>query len=187
MSPAPDAREAAREAAQEEVDLISVARIARPQGVRGEVIADLLTDFPERFAHLDTVRVQKSNGDLLTLPLEHHRLHKGRVVLKFGGYETMNAAETLRDARVMVAGDQLITLPEDTFYEFDLVDCEVVTTQGEPVGRVAGVQNYGAAPLLVVTDGGRERLVPLASRICLEVDVARKRIVIDPPEGLLEL
>ena len=78
-------------------------------------------------------------------------------------------------------------LPEDTFYEFDLVDCEVVTTKGEPVGRVAGVRNYGAAPLLVVIDGGRERLIPLASRICQEVDIARKRIVIDPPEGLLEL
>jgi len=171
----------------QEDDLITVARIARPQGVRGEVIADLLTDFPERFAELETARVQKSDGALVTLPLERHRLHKGRVVLKFAGVDTMNDAERLRDARVMVARDELVKLPEDTFYEFDLMECEVVTAGGEPVGRVAGVQNYGAAPLLVVQDGDRERLIPLASSICREVDVARKRIVIDPPEGLLEL
>jgi 16S rRNA processing protein RimM len=168
-------------------DLIVVARIARPQGIRGEVIADLLTDFPERFAKLENACVKKPNGELLILRLEGFRPHKGRVVLKFAGYDTMNAAEELRDARVMITHDQLVKLPEDTFYDFDLIDCEVTTTGGQPVGRVKSVQSYGAAPLLAVEEGEKEHLIPLASSICIEIDVAQKRIVIDPPEGLLEL
>src|SRR5262249_23218892 len=124
---------------------------------------------------------------LLILGLENFRQHKGRVVLKFAGYNTMNEAEGLRDARVMVTRDQLVKLPEDSFYDFDLVGCEVTTTAGRPIGRVGSVRSYGAAPLLAVSDGEQEHLIPLASSICLEIDIARKRIVIDPPEGLLDL
>jgi 16S rRNA processing protein RimM len=170
-----------------EDDLISVARIARPQGNRGEVIADLLTDFPERFARLDRVYVKRPDGKLLILELENSRPHKGRVALKFAGYDSINAAEELRGAGVMVTRDQLVELPEDTYYDFDLIDCEVTTTGGERLGRVAQVQNYGAAPLLAVRDGERELLIPLVLSICVEIDTARKRIVLNPPEGLLDL
>ena len=168
-------------------DFITIARIARPQGIRGEVIADLLTDFPERFADLKIARVKMSNGNLANLQLESHRPHKGRILLKFAGYDTMNASEGLRGARVIIARDQLVKLPEDSYYEFDLIDCDVVTASGEPVGRVTGVRHFGAAPLLAVGNGEREHLIPLVSSICLEVDIANKRVVIDPPEGLLEL
>ena len=168
-------------------ELITIARIARPQGHRGEVIADLLTDFPERFSKLRTALVKKSNGEFAQLPLETSRLHKGRIVLKFAGYDDMNAAEGLRDARVLITKDQLVKLPADNYYEFDLVDCEVITTGGRTVGKVTGVQSYGAAPLLVVSDTKREHLIPLVSSICLDIDIANKRIVVDPPEGLLDL
>jgi 16S rRNA processing protein RimM len=170
-----------------EDNLISVARIARPQGIRGEVIADLLTDFPERFAKLDKAYVKRPSGELLILELENSRLHKGRVALKFAGYDSINAAEELRGASVMISRDQLVELPEDTYYDFDLIDCEVTTVDGERLGRVAQVQNFGAAPLLAVRDGERELLIPLVLSICVEIDTAQKRIVLDPPEGLLDL
>lgn len=173
--------------ATHEEDLICVAHIARPQGIRGEVIAVLLTDFPERFAKLDVAQVKIANGETRRLLLQKFWLHKGRIVLKFAGFDTMNAAEELRDARVMVTREQLVPLPKDTFYDFDLAGCEVVTASGQHIGQVANVENYGAAPLLVVNDGIREHLIPLASSICIDVDVPRKRIVIDPPEGLLDL
>ncbi|MDX2044422.1 MAG: ribosome maturation factor RimM [Acidobacteriota bacterium] len=168
-------------------DLISVAHIARPQGIRGEVIADLLTDFPERFSKLNAVLVKKANGELATLQLQHSRPHKGRILLKFAGFDDMNSAESLRDARVLITADQLVKLPKDSYYEFDLADCEVETADGQIIGKVTGVQRFGAAPLLVVKDGDREYLIPLASAICTEVNVAQKRIVVDPPEGLLDL
>jgi 16S rRNA processing protein RimM len=170
-----------------EDELISVARIARPQGNRGEVIADLLTDFPDRFAGLARAYIKFADGRLLTLDLENSRLHKGRVVLKFAGCDSINSAEELRDARVMVTRDQLIELPEDAYYDFDLIGCEVNASNGQRLGRVEEVQNYGAAPLLVVRDGERELLIPLVLSICVEIDTWHKRIVVNPPEGLLEL
>lgn len=173
---------------QESQDLISIAHIVRPQGNRGEVIADLLTDFPDRFESLDEALVKRASGEIITLPLESARLHKGRVVLKFAGCEDINAAERLRDSHVCVTREQMVKLPEDTWFEFDLVDCEVSTKSGARLGRVTGVQQYGAAPLLAVQgEGGRELLIPFALSICIEIDPANKRIVVDPPEGLLDL
>src|SRR5215510_5652548 len=171
----------------EEDDLISVARVVRPQGHRGEVIADLLTDFPERFARLDRTYVKRADGRLLVLELESSRTHKGRIALKFAGCDSVNDAEKLRDARVMVSRDQLVGLPEDTYYDFDLIGCEVVAIEGQRLGRVEEVRNYGAAPLLVVQDGARELLIPLVLSICVEISIDRKRIVVNPPEGLLDL
>jgi 16S rRNA processing protein RimM len=167
---------------------IGVARVVRPQGRRGEVVADLLTDFPDRFARLGDITVRLPTGETSILKLEGSWLHKGRVVLKFAGCDNIAQAEALRGALVLVTRDQLVELPVDTYYDFDLVDCEVITKDARPVGRVADVQRYGAAPLLAVQDDEkREHLIPLAVSICVEIDVARKRIVIDPPEGLLEL
>ncbi len=169
-------------------ELITVARIARPQGIRGEVIADLLTDFPERFARLTEVRVVWPSGKAAVIGLERARPHLGRIILKLKGYDTRNEAESLRDVRLTLPREQLVELPADNYYDFDLVDCVVSTATGLAVGKVTSVHNFGAAPLLVVRGGDeKERLIPLASSICTEVDVANKRIVIEPPEGLLEL
>jgi 16S rRNA processing protein RimM len=169
-------------------ELIGVARIVRPQGRRGEAIADLLTDFPDRFARLREITVRLSTGETSILKLESSRLHKGRVVLKFAGYDEIAQAEALRGALVLVTRDQLVELPLDTYYDFDLIDCDVITKDARPVGRVTGVQRYGAAPLLAVQgDEKREHLIPLTESICREIDVASKRIIIDPPEGLLEI
>jgi len=170
-----------------EDELISVARIARPQGHRGEVIADLLTDFPERFAGLTRVYVKSADGRFLLLNLENSRLHKGRVALKFAGCDSIDAAEEMRNAHVMIPRDQLVKLPEDTYYDFDLIGCEVFSIEGEGLGLVEEVRNYGAAPLLVVLDEARELLIPLALSICVEISIERKRIVVKPPEGLFDL
>jgi 16S rRNA processing protein RimM len=166
---------------------IAIARVARPHGIRGEVIAELLTDFPQRFDELDQVRVETADGHAKVLGLESWRLHRHRVILKFEGYDTMNEAEGLRGARVVVEKAQLVSLPEDTYYDFDLIGCEVATSSGERLGQVARVERYGASPLLTIQDGEREYMIPLAREICVEIDVAKQRIVVDPPAGLLEL
>jgi 16S rRNA processing protein RimM len=178
---------ASTDAPPEAENLISIARIARPQGRHGEVVADLLTDFPERFAKLKSARVKLSNGQLTLRELEKSWLHKGRVVLKFVGCDSIEQAESLRDAQVMISRAQLVELPTGSYYDFDLVDCQVTTKDGQEVGRVTEVQSYGAAPLLVVQDGAREYLIPLALSICEEIDTTHKRIIINPPEGLLDL
>jgi 16S rRNA processing protein RimM len=169
-------------------ELISVARIVRPHGRHGEVVADLLTDFPERFEQLGATLIKRPDGDLLTLKIERSRLTAGRVVLKFSGVESIDDAEQLRHALLQVTREQLVPLPEDSYYDFELIGCQVMTGDGQRLGSVSDIRRYGAAPLLVVIDEAKvERLIPLVRSICLEIDIAGKRILVDPPEGLLEL
>ncbi len=175
---------------QGERELIAVARIARPRGVHGEVIADLLTDFPDRFAPGQRVHLQLSSGEVEVAILDSVRFHQGRAILRLEGADRLEEAERLRSAIVSVTREELVPLPEDTYYDFDLVGCRVETKTGEWIGTVRRVDHYGAAPLLVV-DGrpaGRpaELLVPFVALICPEVDLSARRIVVDPPEGLFD-
>jgi 16S rRNA processing protein RimM len=89
---------------------------------------------------------------------------------------------------LQVTREQLIPLPEDSYYDFQLIGCQVTTCDGKRLGSVSEIQRYGAAPLLVVVDEEKgERLIPLTRNICLEIDIAGKRILVEPPEGLLDL
>jgi len=169
-------------------DLIAVARITKTRGLRGEVIAQPLTDRLERFANLGTVVAEASEGTRLTLHLEDHWFHQTRLVLKFVGYDTVEQAQQLVGRTIKVREEERIELTDDEFFHFQLVGCDVVTVSGMPVGRVTDVLETGGTDLLVVREAtGHERLIPLAAAICVAVDVAGKRIQIDPPEGLLEL
>ena len=172
-------------------DLITVARIARPQGLRGEVIADLLTDFPEQFAQRKQVWLGRADGTARLAELEKARPHQKRIVLKFKGCDSCNDAELLRDLRVMIARAEAVELPENQFFHFDLIGCAIVTRDGETLGEVSDVQDYGAAPLLIVRQivkqAERELMIPLADSICVEIDTPHKRIVVELPEGLLDL
>jgi 16S rRNA processing protein RimM len=104
------------------------------------------------------------------------------------GVESMNDAETLRDLELRVAADTLHPLSAGAHYVHDLQECLVVTTSGVEIGRVARVEFGSGTPCLVVAgEGGDEVMVPLAEEICREVDPAGKRIVIEPPAGLIEL
>ncbi|NOT61840.1 MAG: 16S rRNA processing protein RimM [Acidobacteria bacterium] len=168
-------------------ELISIARIARPQGIRGEVVADVLTDYPERFAERRQVWLGKTAAAARLIELEKARIHQHRVILKFKGCDTRNDAELLREQQVMIEREALVELPANEFFHFDLIGCAIVTREGETLGTVSDVQDFGAAPLLVTTINEREVMIPLADSICVEVDTAQKRILVELPEGLLDL
>lgn len=175
----------------DEQDLIGIARIARPHGVKGEVTADLMTDFPERFGTIETVTARRPDGSLVRLKLTGHRFHKGRVILKFDGYGSVERAEELRNATLVVERRDLVKLPRDSYYNFDLIGCRVEVAGGGELGLVEEVRDFGAAPLLVVAGedagGPREYLIPFTREICPRVDIAGRVIEIAPPDGLLEL
>ena len=170
------------------VEDVVIARIVKARGIRGEVACDIETDFPERFDQLERVTVWMPNDTRLSLELEGHWFHKGRVVLKFAGTDTMTAAEQLVGGRLVISEADALELEEDEFYEYTLVGAMVVTAGGRVVGRVARLLGTGSADLLVVeTDDRRELLIPFVDEICTEVDVDARRITVNPPEGLLEL
>lgn len=167
---------------------VVIARIARARGIRGEVACDIETDFPDRFDSLDRVTVWMPTGARLLLAVEDHWFHKGRVILKFEGYDTMTAAEQLVGGRLVVAESDRAVLDQDQFFEYEIVGAEVFTTEGISLGRVSRLMRTGGTDLLVVeSETKREHLIPFADDICTEVDVKSKRITVNPPEGLLEL
>jgi 16S rRNA processing protein RimM len=105
--------------------------------------------------------------------------------LKFAGIDSVEEAETIRNADICVAETDAVALDEGEFYDWQLEGCDVVTADGESIGTVRELMRTGGTENLVV-EGEKEYLIPFAESICIEVDIEKKRIVIDPPEGLLE-
>lgn len=164
-----------------------VGQIARPHGIRGQVIVNLETDFPdERFVPGAELFVQRGR-DIQTLTLTTVRFHAGRPVIGIEGVDDMNAAQRLAGLELRVPAAALAALPPDTFYRHDLVGCQVETVDGTAVGPVVRVEGTLGDSRLVVESPRGEILIPLVQAICPAIEPARKRIVIAPPEGLLEL
>ncbi len=168
-------------------DLVLIARAVKTHGLKGQVVAELLTDFPERFEDLDQVVLVSPGGEQKTGILEDFRFHKDRVVLKLDGYDDVEAAKELIGYVFAVPESNRVQLEEDEFYDWELEGC-IVKVGDESIGQVRSVMKTGGAEILVVSDeSGKERLVPLAAPIVVKIDPAAKTIVVDPPEGLFDL
>jgi 16S rRNA processing protein RimM len=168
-------------------EMAVVGRIARPHGIRGQVVVNLDTDFPhERFQPGAELFVKPS-----TVPermvIATVRFHNERPIIGFEGVTDMNQAVALAGSELRVPVDRLAVLPSEMFYRHDLVGCAVDKADGSHVGEVTDVEGTLSGSRLVVATGRGEVLVPLAAEICRSIDVAGKRIVIEPPEGLLDL
>ncbi|HEY0408312.1 MAG TPA: ribosome maturation factor RimM [Pyrinomonadaceae bacterium] len=174
------------EAAQQE--LVAVAVAVRTRGLRGEIVAELLTDFPERFEKLDSLIAVGQDGSRASLALEEYWFQSGRIILKFAGYDSIEAASALVGREFAVLESERVELPEDEFYDWELQGCLVETIAGEEIGRVREVLRTGGVEVLMIDNEktGREHLIPLAETICVEINIERKLIRVDAPEGLLE-
>ena len=183
-----------------------LAHLLRPQGRKGELLAELLTDFPHRFDDRARVFLAKPEyaGPAETaraLEVVNHWLpvgkNHGRIVLHFHGIDSINEAELLAGLDVLVPAVERIELEDDAEYISDLVDC-VVYVDGQPIGSVTGVdfpttpdgtrRLEGAPPLLTVeAPNGDEILIPYVQTFLIKLDVEDHRIEMNLPEGLLEL
>ena len=163
----------------------SIARIVKRRGVRGEVAAELLTDFPERFSSLDVVRIFNGEREYWE-EIEKHWFHKNRVILKFRGRDRPEEVEELIGGDVQVSEDQRISLPQDNYFHSDLIGCKVLEDE-EVLGRVTGILETGAAGcnLVVTMAEGREFMVPLVRKFVLKVDVGQMVIQVNLPSGLV--
>ncbi|HEV7842362.1 MAG TPA: ribosome maturation factor RimM [Pyrinomonadaceae bacterium] len=178
---------AERESELAEEELVAVARAVKTRGLRGEIVAELLTDFPERFKGLERLIAVAPDGARTVLDLEEHWFQQGRVVLKFAGYDTVEEATALIGSEFTVPESERVELEEDEFYDWELAGCRVETVEGEPLGQVREIMRTGGVEMLVVDNGqGRDYLIPMAEEICVEINVEQKLIRVDVPEGLLE-
>ncbi len=163
----------------------------KTQGRRGEVAADLLTDFPELFAARKRLFALDVTGNRRELATEDFWPHRGRMVLKFAGVDSISDAEALVGCELQIPASERAKLESDEVYVSDLTGCIVAVIQGDAdheIGSVADVMfGAGEAPLLIVREGKREYLIPFADEFLKSVDVVAKRIVMSLPEGMLEL
>jgi 16S rRNA processing protein RimM len=169
------------------MDPILIGRVTRPQGNRGEVVVLPETDFAEeRFSVGASVQVNRAGG-LETLTVRESREYQGKWIVGFTGIDSIDAAETLRGCDLTIPADALKVLGPGSFFVHDLVGMTVQTVDGVAVGQVNHVQFGSGSPLLVIDGARGEVLVPFNDRICRLPDLATRTIVIDPPEGLVEL
>ena len=167
-------------------ELVAIAKLVRTRGLRGELVADVLTDFPERFDALETVTALFPDGKRRALKIERFWFQKERIIFKFADFDSIEKAETLRGAEICVPEAEAVALEADEFFDWELEECEVETLEGEKIGRVKELLRTGGTDILVVTGTEKEYLIPFAETICVAVDVENKSIKIDAPEGLLE-
>jgi 16S rRNA processing protein RimM len=167
-------------------DFVTIAKVTRTQGRKGEVAAALFTDFPERFATRRRLFGLDRGDRRRELELEDHWFHKGGVVLKFAGVDSINEAEGLVGSEIQIPAAERTELEDDSIYLSDLAGC-VVTDGGREIGRVEDVKfGAGEAPLLVV-QGEKQYLVPFAAAYLERLAPAEKRIEMKLPAGMLEL
>jgi 16S rRNA processing protein RimM len=167
---------------------VLVGRVARAHGNKGQVIVNPDTDFPEeRFQAGKTVFTRATSGAPEPRIITTSRFHQGRPVLGLEGVGTIDAAEALAGAELRVPESELVALPAGSYYHHDLIGCEVRRQDGTVVGTVKGIEGPMAGSTLVVDGRHGEVLIPLASEICVRIDPRQRVIVIEPPEGLVEL
>jgi 16S rRNA processing protein RimM len=183
-------------------DWVWLAHIRHTQGRKGEVFADILTDFPEKFVERKrlwlladsaskSARLTTASASPREVELNAHWLHKGGIVLHFAGVDSISAAETLKGLILAIPRSERAALAEDEVYTGDLIGCALVDVAGTvpvTVGEIESVdRTAGPVALLVVEGEAGEVLIPFAKSYLRKVDLKAKRVEMALPEGLVEL
>ncbi|MEO7803936.1 MAG: ribosome maturation factor RimM [Actinomycetota bacterium] len=158
--------------------------VAKPHGIRGEVIVDNLSDSPDRFAAGAVLMVGPSETMMRVVRSSDH---KGRLIVAFEGVVDRNQAETMRGWHVVIDNADIMPLDEDAFWEHELVGMAVIDTSGNTLGVLSSVVRRQEQDLWCVTvEGGNEVLVPAVKPIVHSVDRNERLIVLHPPGGLFD-
>ncbi len=174
-------------------DRVCLATLGRTRGLKGEMFAEPGGDWtPHELLQFRGLFLHPSGQPV---ELASAWEHQGRLIVKLAGVDSIEQAEALRGQQLSLPPEARPPAPEGEFYIGDLLGCRVIHAKtGEDLGVITNCFEYGGPLLMEVRrphegapEGGREVLVPFAGEICRQVDIAAKRIVIDPPEGLLEL
>jgi 16S rRNA processing protein RimM len=166
--------------------LIVIGRVSRPHGVKGEIVIeyfnrDDLTDF----SRYHMIFIQGDEGTPQPYRLMHGRPHKGSILARLEGIQTKDEAEQLRGRSVLVDPAALPPLPEDEYYEYEIMGMRVVTEQGTVVGEVTDIFPTGSNDVYVVREGENEFLIPALKDVIISIDKKNRTMVIRPTQGLL--
>ena len=159
----------------------TIGVVTAPFGTRGEMKVRYETDFPDRFRKLKEVCLRNPKGVARTFKVESVREHKGQALIKLDEIDRIEDIEPWRQAKVQVKRSEAVTLPAGEFYAAEIVGYDVVTVDGRQLGKLERIIPYPTYDLWAVGDA----LIPSVKEIVKEVFVGDRRILIDPPEGML--
>lgn len=167
------------------VELVSIGRIIRSEGKDGTLKVRLYQK-SQRKPFFRTIYIE-SEGELRDYEVESFRVVRNSPFIKLKGIDSQKQAEVLRGREILARPEDFPALENGLYYDFQLLDSLVETVDGRELGRVVELITLGETSLLVVESGGKKVEIPLVEAICRRIDPAAGKIVIDPPEGLLDL
>lgn len=165
---------------------MTVGRVERPHGLSGEVAVTSLTDFPARFEPGSDLYAVDGTGRPRALRVAAVRPHRARLLVRFEGLEDLASAESLRGSDLRIPPGDGPERPPNFFFEWELAGLEVVGRDGRPLGRVTGLENVAGRHLLALETPAGPREVPFVEPIVVSIEPSAGRVVLDPPEGLLD-
>lgn len=168
------------ENASPEPQFLAVGRVVRPHGVRGELCVEIHTAYPERFGVYRQIFVGEAHTPF---KIKAHRFHKGFVILALTGVDNRTQAESLRDQWLWISRDDAIPLEEGEYYLYQVLGMQVITDQGEMLGRITEIIETGANDVYVVR-GADEILLPAIPDVIQQVDIAARRMIVHLIDGL---
>ena len=169
-------------------ELVAIGVIAKFQGREGEVAVNPLTDFPERFIGLTRVFIEGAGGEPVPFTVEAARVHKARPVVKLAGVSGISEAQALAGKEMRIPTSELISLPDGSFYHFEISGLRVVDRNHGFIGTAEEVLRTGGTDVLVVrSPDGEELLLPFCSEICCRIDPDAGCIEVEAPEGLIDV
>jgi 16S rRNA processing protein RimM len=166
--------------------LVTVGRILRPHGIRGEVKVVPLTGSPESLTALQSLFIKGVGEEKLQLKIERLRIRQDRVILKLSDFDNRSQAESLRNAELLARKQDLPSLPEGHYYIHELVGLTVKTMQGEKIGTICDVIQTPAQDVYVIDAGEKEIMIPAVKQFVKRINIQKNEMWIDPIEGLIE-
>ena len=163
-----------------------VGRVSKPHGVHGDLLVEIITDFPERLTDGIRFGVGPAEGPESFHEAHRVRYHQGRWLLSVTGLRTRDAVEDWRGGYLFLPEQSLDELPEGYYYEHHLVGLECVDEQGASLGTITGLDDSGGQIRLVVRRGRREFMVPWVPDLVRMVDLDRATVTVRPIPGLLD-
>ena len=173
--------------ATEKKNYLAVGKIVAPHGIRGEVKVESLTDFPERFKAGNQMFLGSQTGesDAATVEIAAARPHQGRWLVLFSHIKDRNAAETLRDLYLLIPEEDAMPLGEHENYAHDLIGLEVVTGEGQSLGKIIEILFTPANDVYIARGDAGETLIPATREVIVSVDLPALRMIVSLSEGLL--
>jgi 16S rRNA processing protein RimM len=166
--------------------LITIGKVVKPFGVKGEMKIEPMTDFPERFKTLRRVYLVSPAGKEIVCEVRSVRYAGGGPLLLFEGYDAPEKAKELNGWFLKVPAEEAVPLPEGSYYWFELMGMEVVSESGDRLGSIVDIIETGSNDVYVVRRGRKEVYVPATREIIRQVDRKAKRMVIHLMDGLME-